>query len=260
MSAHVITLKCGLTDPGSRPEIGRYLKDVTTGLMPQIWAGARTNFRLIFQNPVTSAPIDTGDWSLVTFRLLATDRTTLFTSKSVVPSGFAVGPPKETTVALSTTETTLPEGEYWISIFATLATGGLVPQLAGPIKITDAGMLTTVAPPPIQEPVYTQAQIDAMLAAILGGDTGGISVVAGNALFTSSGQTWTWPVALIGTATTGGLTVVAGNAILTISGRQYTWPVAETTYVSGAPFVQVFGANLIISIGGRSFTNPVALV
>lgn len=163
MSAHLITLKCGLTDPGARPDSGRQLRDVGTGLMPQIWAGARTDVRLIFQNPTTGAALVTTEWALVTFRLLAVDRTTLYVAKTVEPEDFEGTSPKEATIELSTADTTLPEGEYWLSIFATLSAGGYLPLGIGPLKVSNGGMLTTVDPEEIEEPIYTQAQVDALV-------------------------------------------------------------------------------------------------
>lgn len=207
MSAHLITLKCGLTDPGARPETGATLRDTATGIMPQLWAGARTNLRLVFENPLTGAALSTADWALLTFRLMAEDRTTLYVSKTVVPADFVAGPPKETTIALTTTETTLPEGAYWICAFATLTSGGLQPLAAGPLKVTNGGMLTPTPAEPLDEPLYTQAEVDALLAALLQFS------VSGNTLTITNGVS-TWTVDLTPASPGGSLPTEDGTGTL----------------------------------------------
>lgn len=219
MSAHLITLKCGLTDPGARPDSGRQLRDVLTGVMPQIWSGARTDVRLIFQNPTTGVALVTTEWALVTFRLLGADRSTLYVSKAVEPEDFQGTSPKEATIELSTAETTLPEGEYWLSIFATLAAGGYLPLGLGPLKVINGGMLTTVAPPEIEEPVYTQAQVDALVR--------GRAIVrmANDYLIVFAlGQNWKIQMLPIPTPvgiTVDGLTVIDGALVFTEAGSSW---------------------------------------
>ncbi len=171
MSSHLITLKCGTTGPGARPETGNDLRDVATGRMPALWAGAKTGFRLLFQNPKTGASLDTSSWASVTFRLMADDKATVYATKTVLAGALLAGPPKETTVNLTTTETALPEGKYWLSVFATLSAGGLLPLAIGPLSVVDGGMLTTAAVG-VTDPVYTQAEVDALLA---GGGGGGVN-------------------------------------------------------------------------------------
>ncbi len=175
MSAHRITLKCGTTGPGARPETGNDLRDVETGRTPALWAGAKSEFRLLFQNPRTGVALDTTGWASVTFRILASDKTTLYVTKTVLAGAFVSGPPKEATVSLTTTETALPAGQYWVSAFATLSAGGLLPLAIGPLSVVDGGMLTTEAVG-VTDPVYTQAEVDALIAAGGGGGGGGGSI------------------------------------------------------------------------------------
>jgi hypothetical protein len=219
MSAHLITLKCGLSDPGARPDTGRQLRDVLTGLMPQIWAGARTDVRLIFQNPTTGAALVTTEWALVTFRLMAADRTTLYVSKTVEPEDFVGTSPKEATIELTTANTTLPEGEYWLSTFATLSAGGFLPLGLGPLKVVNGGMLTTVDPAAIEEPVYTQAQVDALVRgrAI-------VRIVNDYLIIFALGQNWKIqmiPIATPAGVSVDGLTVMNGVMVFTENGSSW---------------------------------------
>ncbi len=257
MSAHLITLKCGLSDPGARPETGTCLHDVRTGIRPSLWSGARTDVRLLLQNPRTGAAVDTGDWALLTFRLLGQDRSTLYAYRNVEPADFAAGPPEETTVQLTSTDTTRTPGEYWVSVFATLSGGGLLPLYAGPLQIEDGGLTTTVPADPEAEPVYTQAQVDA----IFGPGTGGVYASQGNGFLVDSfGVLWTWPLAPIGSAAGVGLTVYQGNALHSSAGVLCTWPVAEVDYIPGAPLAQILGGHLVLTIGNKSYTSPAAPV
>lgn len=255
MSAHLITLKCGLTDPGARPETGSALRDVITGRRPVLWAGARTDVRLIFENPTTGAALVVTDWALVTFRLLGQDRTTLYASRTVDPDDFVPGPPKETTIALTTTETTRAPGEYWLAVFATLTSGGLLPLYAGPINIENGGLTTTAPADPEAEPVYTQAQIDALF----GAGSGGVYASDGNGFLLVGAVLWTWPVAPVGSSSGAGVTVLSGNALLSTVGLLWTWPVAETTYIPGAPVAQILNGNLLLTIGSKTYTSPAAV-
>jgi hypothetical protein len=256
MSAHLIILKCGLTDPGARPDTGAGARDAATGRMPQAWAGARTDVRLILQNPVTGVALSTAGWASLSFRLLGDDRSTLYASRTVLPADFTSGPPAETTVSLTTTETTRAPGNYWMAVYATLTAGGILPLLAGPLTIVDGGLTTTVPAAPISAPVYTQAEVDALF----GPGTGGVYAADGNGLLDTSGGSFTWPTAIVGAAAGVGLTVLNGNALLTTSGLLHTWPVAEITHIPGAPLAQILAGNLIITLGGRSYTNPAAIV
>lgn len=281
MSAHLITLKCGLSDPGSRPDTGLQLRDVLTGQMPRLWAGAKTNLRLLMQNPVTGEALSVTGWAEVTFRLLGENRTTLYVERDIPLAALTGVAPRETTVALTTAETTLAPGLYWISVFATMSAGGILPLAAGPLNVLDGGMLTTTAAAPADPPVYTQAQVDALFAALVqfaisgntltvtyggstwtvamtpsgGSGTGGVSALNSNGRLTQSGTTWTWPMARTGSGSGETLVVTNSNAILTTGGSVYTWPVTPITYLPGAPLAQVVNSNLIITIGGNSYSS-----
>lgn len=227
MSAHNITLKCGLTDPGARPDTGMALRDVMTGRGPMLWSGARTDIRLLLQNPVTGAAINTAAWALLTFRLLGDDRSTLYASRDVDPDDFAAGPPKETTIELTSTETTRASGSYWLAIFATLSAGGLLPLYAGPLTIADGGLTTTVPADAEAALVYTQAQVDALLSYRTH-----VRVVDDTAFYYNRGLAYSTPVFPIETPdgiTVDGVVVIGDTAIITQDGFSWGHPVYPVT-------------------------------